>query len=100
MPDLLTPEIKSKGPLFIYRAREASGALRKDAIQEAAVEKLQTLYHALQGYDSQSGMKGWKARLSLAQRTISPPKGLYIYGPVGRGKSMLMDLFFDSVPIK
>ncbi len=100
MPDLLTPEIKSKGPLFIYRAREASGALRKDANQEAAVEKLQTLYHALQGYDSQSGMKGWKARLSLAQRTISPPKGLYIYGPVGRGKSMLMDLFFDSVPVK
>jgi cell division protein ZapE len=98
--DVLTPEIIAKGPLFIYRARKASGELRADPLQELAAEKLQSLHHALQGYEPNSGMKGWKERLGLARRNETPPQGLYIYGPVGRGKSMLMDLFFDSAPMK
>ena len=100
MSNTLAPEIIAKGPLFIYRTRKASGELREDSIQELAAEKLQSLHRGLQGYEPQSGMKGWKARWGLVRRTETPPQGLYIYGPVGRGKSMLMDLFFDSAPVK
>ena len=39
-----------------------------------------------------------RRRFGLATKT--PPKGLYLYGGVGRGKSMLMDLFFDKMPMK
>jgi cell division protein ZapE len=97
---IITPELVEKGPLFMYRAQKAAGDLRPDPMQELAAEKLQSLHHALKGYEPQGGIGGWKARLGLARRAEEPPQGLYIYGPVGRGKSMLMDLFFDSAPVK
>lgn len=98
--EALDPQTVAKGPLFIYRERKSAGELQPDPMQELAVEKLQSLHYALDHYEPQSGMQGWKARLGLARRTETPPQGLYIYGPVGRGKSMLMDLFFDSAPVK
>ena len=83
----------SEGPLFAYRARVAEGALRGDPAQELAAEKLQSLANALKGYrPRQPG--SWKERFGLARRAEEPPAGLYIFGDVGRGKSMLMDLFF------
>jgi len=85
------------GPLFAYRARVAEGALTGDPAQELAAEKLQSLFHALRGYrPRQPG--SWKERFGLARRTETPPSGLYIFGDVGRGKSMLMDLFFAAAP--
>ncbi|HMB78217.1 MAG TPA: cell division protein ZapE, partial [Kiloniellaceae bacterium] len=41
-----------------------------------------------------------KARLGLARRRADPPQGLYIFGGVGTGKSMLMDIFFESAPVE
>ncbi|HAT34609.1 MAG TPA: cell division protein ZapE [Rhodospirillaceae bacterium] len=96
----LDPEIVAKGPLFVYRARRESGELKPDPMQEAAVEKLQSLHDALDNYEPQSGGLDWKARLGLARRNEKTPNGLYIHGPVGRGKSMLMDLFFDGARVK
>ena len=84
------------GPLFAYRDMRRAGALQADQMQELAVEKFQSLHNGLKGYDPTAGMTGWKARLGLARRIADPPMGLYIYGGVGRGKSMLMDLFFDK----
>lgn len=84
------------GPLFAYREMKSSGELQADTMQELAVEKFQSLHNGLKGYDPTAGMTGWKARLGLARRTVDPPMGLYIYGGVGRGKSMLMDLFFEK----
>ena len=88
------------GPLFTYRALKADGKLRPDPIQELAAEKLQSLHHAIRGYRPDSGRGGWKERLGLTRRRIEPPQGLYLYGGVGRGKSMLMDLFFDTAPVE
>ncbi len=90
----------SEGPLFAWRAMVRDGALEPDPMQELAAEKLQSLCHALKGYEPDEGLFGWKARLGLARRLDDPPQGLYIYGPVGRGKSMLMDLFFDAAEIE
>ncbi|RED51247.1 cell division protein ZapE [Aestuariispira insulae] len=88
------------GPLFTYRALKSEGTLRPDPIQELAAEKLQSLHHAVGGYRPDSGQSGWKARLGLARRKTMPPQGLYMYGGVGRGKSMLMDLFFETAPVE
>ena len=88
----------SEGPLVAYRARRRDGDLHHDAVQALAAEKLQALWHALRHYKPSGGGSGWRARLGLGRRPAEPaPQGLYLYGPVGRGKSMLMDLFFDSV---
>ncbi|MGQ0676651.1 MAG: cell division protein ZapE [Rhodospirillales bacterium] len=89
-----------QGPLFAYRARRAQGALEADPAQELAAEKLQSLFNALRHYRPAAGAAGWRARLGLAGTEGETPQGLYIYGGVGRGKSMLMDLFFAVAPPK
>ena len=88
------------GPLPAFRALQRSGELRPDPAQGLAVEKLQSLHKALRGYRPATGMGGWKARFGLTRRTEEPPQGLYLYGPVGRGKSMLMDLFFETSTVE
>ncbi len=90
-----------QGPLFKYRELVASGALRDDAAQRLAVEKLQLLHMRLQDYNPAKpsrfgfGMFGW-GREHIEEVEV---QGLYLYGGVGRGKSMLMDLFFESAPV-
>lgn len=102
------------GPLSLYRARRGTGTLRPDPDQELAAEKFESLYHALKGYRPQPSIDGgktssggWLERFGLGRRRPAPPppdiaatapQGLYLYGSVGRGKSMLMDLFFETAP--
>ena len=88
-----------EGPLAEYRARITAGEILPDPAQALAVEKLQSLHHALTGYEPASGMSGWKARFGLGAKRAEPPQGLYLYGGTGRGKSMLMDLFFREAGI-
>jgi cell division protein ZapE len=85
------------GPLALFHARLAAGELAPDAMQERAAERLQRLWEELQTYQPVNG-KGWRARLGLAPAS-AVPKGLYIYGRVGRGKSMLMDSFFTTATV-
>ena len=87
------------GPIHAYRALLAAGEINPDPGQELAAEKLQGLHAALKSYEPTMGAKGWMARLALGPRRESP-RGLYMYGGVGRGKSMLMDLFFDCSPVE
>ncbi len=92
-----------QGPLAQYRARLKAGDIRPDTAQELAAEKLESLYLALAGYRPEAGAagrSGWKERFGLARRRAEPPQGLYIYGGVGRGKSMLMDLFFRTAKVE
>jgi cell division protein ZapE len=86
-------------PIKAYRALRRKGLLQSDPAQQLAIERLQSLYRALLDYRPETGLRGWLARFGLAENGGShAPVGLYLCGPVGRGKSMLMDLFFRSVP--
>ena len=84
------------GPLCAYLEMKRNGELQADQMQEHTIEKFQSLHNDLKDYDPTTGMTGWKARLGLIRQVADPPMGLYIYGGVGRGKSMLMDLFFEK----
>src|SRR3954469_10121330 len=88
------------GPLALYRSRRGTGTLKADAAQEYAAERLQSLFQALREYRPAMGKVGWRARFGLVRRPDPAPQGLYIYGDVGRGKSMLMDLFFETAPVE
>ena len=83
------------GPAKIYEKRLAAGALRPDPAQAEAIAKLDTLHEALASAPTSSG---GLTSLFRKRKSALPPKGLYIWGGVGRGKSMLMDLFFEAVP--
>lgn len=95
-------EVEAAGfdtPIAAYRAKRRAGELKPDPAQELAAEKLQSLHQAVKGYAPESGRGGWKARLGLTRRRGEPPQGLYLFGAVGRGKSMLMDIFFATAPV-
>src|SRR4051812_42905227 len=86
-------------PMAAYRALRQAGVLEPDPAQQLAVERLQSLYRGLLHYRPETGLRGWLARFGLGENGGGDaPAGLYLCGPVGRGKSMLMDLFFRSVP--
>lgn len=96
------------GPLPAYRARVAEGALAADPSQRMAAERLQGLWAALRGYDPPlkppAGGGGLISRLLRRKPAEGAdeirPNGLYLVGEVGRGKSMLMDLFFAAADVR
>lgn len=75
-----------------YRERLATGDIKPDAAQEAALEALSRL----EGDLNDAAEPTFRSFF----RKPKPITGVYLYGPVGRGKSMLMDLFFASAPVE
>ncbi len=98
------------GPRERYEAMIAADTLQPDPAQAEVVAHLQRLHDALEtsrSAASQSESGGFLSRLrsgfsSTAARRGSTPldaRGLYIHGPVGRGKSLVMDLFHETAPV-
>jgi cell division protein ZapE len=79
-----------------YQALVAAGTIEADPAQAQAVEAYSGLEARLARY--RPGRGGLLQRL-FADKDATAPRGLYIYGEVGRGKTMLMDLFFNDSPV-
>jgi cell division protein ZapE len=88
-----------------YLAERAAGQIDADPAQAQAVNRLVALEGRLCGYEPRPaplptvrrGLFGRKLSPLPRTKTTNTPQGLYIHGGVGRGKSMLMDLFYDTV---
>jgi cell division protein ZapE len=100
LPGADTPA--QRGPLPAFRAMVAAGELAPDASQELVATRLQALWTRLRGYDPPPRPANGSSLFSrLLRREQQPgsPNGLYIVGEVGRGKSMLVDLFFAAADV-
>jgi len=87
------------GPCAEYAHRISSGHLANDSAQRPAVDELERLYHEL--YAVGRHERSLPGRLQkLFQQPPVPVRGIYLHGRVGRGKTLLMDLFFHCLPFK
>ena len=78
-----------------YHALVAAGELKADEEQAVAAQRLDQLQQELEAAPQKAGLVD---RLLKRERAIVP-RGLYVWGNVGRGKSMLMDLFHSCLNI-
>jgi cell division protein ZapE len=104
LPQLAAPtaadgsEAGDAGPARLYQQRAAAGLIRADPEQLRAARRLQQLHDELPEYQPGETQGLWQ-RLRRGVPPKRAPRGLYLWGPVGRGKSMLMDLFFAAAPV-
>jgi len=76
-----------------YAEKVAGGELRDDAAQASLITRLSSLAEALETREQRGAIGKFLGKNGT-------PKGIYIYGDVGRGKTMLMDLFFASLNVQ
>lgn len=81
-----------------YEALVRADAIERDPAQIVLLKQLEALSESLSGFRlaRKTNALGWL----FGKRNPTPPKGLYVWGSVGRGKTMLMDLFFDSLQVQ
>ncbi len=90
----------AKSPMESYLEDLRSGGFEKDEAQLNAITQLQTLYEELVASLEPKGLFSvWSEKL-LGKKNRGPLRGLYFWGGVGRGKTYLMDLFFDALPFE
>jgi cell division protein ZapE len=85
-------------PLARYQAALQANAFDADPQQRQAAEALEAIHGEIVNYPRKHGLS---RLMNLNGSTGWPPvKGLYLWGPVGRGKTWLMDIFFETLPIE
>jgi cell division protein ZapE len=85
-------------PGDLYARHLGTPGFVDDPLQRAVVARLDDL--ALRVLRRERRESGWRGRLARAIRPVSAPeRGIYLWGGVGRGKTFLMDLFYDALPL-
>src|SRR5262249_41962170 len=79
-----------------YRRLQAEGRIAPDSAQALAVKNLKTFPNGLPNYTPPARTDFFSF---FTRRRGEVPKGLYIFGAVGRGKTMLMDIFYQTATI-
>ncbi|MBI0182029.1 cell division protein ZapE [Snodgrassella sp. W8158] len=91
----VAPEFNNQSPLTWYQAAEQQPGFIHDAAQLRAIKQLDRLWTELMMFKRKRNRF-----LGRSLRSPRAPKGLYMYGGVGRGKSFLMDIFFGCLPYR
>lgn len=81
--------------LDCYQSLVKENKVNYDPAQQMVAGELHSLQHELELYILQKG-SGFLKKILSSDGAKDVPQGIYIYGDVGRGKSMLMDLFFET----
>ena len=93
MPPSLQPQIPvHANPLSAYEQCVRDGKLKNDEAQRQVIGRLQGLYEAL----SVPPRRGFLSKI-LPGKPAAGPRSIYIWGAVGRGKSLLMDMFYETL---
>ena len=79
-------------PIQHYQHLLDQGAIADDAEQYAIVQQLNALHQQLIAQQSTT------AKFKLTLKLLSPPKGFYLWGSVGTGKTLMIDNFFNCLP--
>lgn len=88
-------------PLSLYEAALKQGDYQPDDVQRKTVLHLQQIYHALLKEtppEKNSLTQRLFGRIRTKKQIVAPERGLYMWGGVGRGKTWLMDMFYQSLP--
>ncbi|KAI0258600.1 AFG1-like ATPase-domain-containing protein [Gloeopeniophorella convolvens] len=99
------PQQDVSTPMREYQTLVATGSLKPDDHQTRIIQKLQDLHDALAVYEPPpieppSLLSRLFSRPGPSTSSEGRPQGLYLYGDVGTGKTMLMDLFYNTLPAR
>lgn len=86
----------NRAPLDVLKEKVDSGELARDEYQFKVATALQALHHEIESHNEPKN--GIFSRL-FQKKDLKSPKGLYIHGAVGGGKTLLMDMFFECCKV-
>lgn len=95
---MITDVLLDEGPMKVFQQKVADKSLMPDDHQLKVVTELQKLYDKSNSYEPKATASKWFS-FGNKKPVENEMKGLYIYGSVGGGKTMLMDLFYGCCKV-